>query len=101
MIRFISDYVSSVFRRALDAVILFLINYYTTPSIVAYDEDGKAPVGESALYAAVEPENIIYGIKNFKKSIIDFQDSKRMIGRQLIDKPVQDDMKLRPFKVVD
>ncbi|PAV61518.1 hypothetical protein WR25_09849 isoform B [Diploscapter pachys] len=60
----------------------------TTPSVVAYDNEGKVLVGEAALQSAVDPKNIVY-------------DSKRMIGRQFIDKPIQDDMKLWPFKVVD
>ena len=53
--------------KSLDAVILFLINYYTTPSVVAYNE-GKTFVGESALNAAVKLENIIYCRKKLQKA---------------------------------
>ena len=61
----------------------------TTPSIVAYNEDGEILVGQPAKRQAVtNPFNTLFAVK-------------RLIGRKFSDKAVQDDLKLFPFKVVD
>jgi len=60
----------------------------TTPSIVAYTEDGEKLVGNSAKRQAVtNPRRTIYGVK-------------RLIGRRFQDKVVQDDIKKVPYEVV-
>ncbi|GAB2720216.1 molecular chaperone DnaK [Halomonas garicola] len=59
----------------------------TTPSVVAYAEDGEILVGQAAKRQAVtNPENTIYAIK-------------RLIGRQFDDKVVQKDIKMVPYKI--
>ncbi|PAV58114.1 hypothetical protein WR25_25262 [Diploscapter pachys] len=58
----------------------------TTPSVVAYSDDGIS-VGKTAVRLPISPKNVIY-------------DSKRFIGRQFDDFSVQSDMKLWPFNVV-
>ncbi|OUS28489.1 molecular chaperone DnaK [Gammaproteobacteria bacterium 45_16_T64] len=60
----------------------------TTPSIVAYSEDGETLVGQSAKRQAVtNPTNTLYAIK-------------RLIGRNFTDKEVQKDIKRAPFGIV-
>ena len=60
----------------------------TTPSIVAYQEDGEVLVGASAKRQAVtNPKNTLYAIK-------------RLIGRKFTEKEVQKDIELMPFKIV-
>ena len=60
----------------------------TTPSIVAYQDDGEILVGASAKRQAVtNPKNTIYA-------------SKRLIGRKFAEKEVQKDINLMPFKIV-
>jgi molecular chaperone DnaK len=60
----------------------------TTPSIVAYQEDGEILVGASAKRQAVtNPRNTLYAIK-------------RLIGRRFEEKEVQKDIKLMPYKIV-
>ena len=60
----------------------------TTPSIVAYQEDGEIRVGASAKRQAVtNPKNTLYAIK-------------RLIGRRFEEKEVQKDIKLMPYKIV-
>ena len=60
----------------------------TTPSIIAFSEDGEVLVGESAKRQAVtNPENTIYEVK-------------RLIGRKFDDAEVQKDMKHVPYKIV-
>ena len=60
----------------------------TTPSIVAYQEDGEILVGASAKRQAVtNPKNTLYAIK-------------RLIGRRFEEKEVQKDIKLMPYKIV-
>ncbi|HEX6019536.1 MAG TPA: molecular chaperone DnaK [Burkholderiaceae bacterium] len=60
----------------------------TTPSIVAYQEDGEVLVGASAKRQAVtNPKNTIYAVK-------------RLIGRKFTEKEVQKDLDLMPFKIV-
>jgi molecular chaperone DnaK len=60
----------------------------TTPSIVAYQEDGEVLVGASAKRQAVSnPKNTLYAIK-------------RLIGRKFDEKEVQKDIHLMPYKIV-
>jgi molecular chaperone DnaK len=60
----------------------------TTPSIVAYQEDGEILVGASAKRQAVtNPRNTLYAIK-------------RLIGRRFEEKEVQKDIALMPYKIV-
>src|SRR5210317_2507115 len=59
----------------------------TTPSMVAVSDDGERLVGQIAKRQAVtNPENTVFGIK-------------RLIGRKYASKPVQDDIKVLPFKI--
>ncbi|OGA88763.1 MAG: molecular chaperone DnaK [Burkholderiales bacterium RIFCSPLOWO2_12_FULL_65_40] len=60
----------------------------TTPSIVAYQEDGEILVGASAKRQAVtNPKNTLYAVK-------------RLIGRKFTEKEVQKDIDLMPYKIV-
>src|SRR5476651_1734220 len=60
----------------------------TTPSIVAYMEDGEILVGASAKRQAVtNPRNTLYAVK-------------RLIGRKFEEKEVQKDMDLMPYTIV-
>ena len=60
----------------------------TTPSIVAYQEDGEILVGASAKRQAVtNPRNTLYAIK-------------RLIGRKFTEKEVQKDIDLMPYSIV-
>lgn len=60
----------------------------TTPSIVAYQEDGEVLVGASAKRQAVtNPKNTIYAVK-------------RLIGRKFDEKEVQKDIDLMPYSIV-
>ena len=59
----------------------------TTPSIIAYTNDGEILVGAPAKRQAVtNPRNTLYAIK-------------RLIGRRFEDKEVQKDISLMPFKI--
>ncbi|OJX35866.1 MAG: molecular chaperone DnaK [Burkholderiales bacterium 68-12] len=59
----------------------------TTPSIIAYQEDGEILVGASAKRQAVtNPKNTIYA-------------AKRLIGRKFEEKEVQKDIDLMPFTI--
>ena len=59
----------------------------TTPSIVAYQEDGEILVGASAKRQAVtNPKNTLYAVK-------------RLIGRKFTEKEVQKDIDLMPYKI--
>ena len=59
----------------------------TTPSIVAYKEDGEILVGQSAKRQAVtNPTNTLFAIK-------------RLIGRRFDDKVVQKDIGMVPYKI--
>ncbi len=61
----------------------------TTPSIVAYQEDGEVLVGASAKRQAVtNPKNTLYAIK-------------RLIGRKFTEKEVQKDIDLMPYKITE
>ena len=59
----------------------------TTPSIVAYQDDGEVLVGASAKRQAVtNPKNTLYAIK-------------RLIGRKFGEKEVQKDIDLMPYAI--
>jgi molecular chaperone DnaK len=59
----------------------------TTPSIVAYQEDGEVLVGASGKRQAVtNPKNTLYAIK-------------RLIGRKFEEKEVQKDIDLMPYTI--
>lgn len=60
----------------------------TTPSIVAYTDEGEILVGQSAKRQAVtNPKNTLYAIK-------------RLIGRRFDEEVVQKDIKLAPYSIV-
>lgn len=60
----------------------------TTPSIIAYSNDGEILVGAPAKRQAVtNPQNTLYAIK-------------RLIGRRWEDKEVQRDIDIMPFNIV-
>lgn len=60
----------------------------TTPSIIAYQEDGEVLVGASAKRQAVtNPRHTFYAIK-------------RLIGRKFTEKEVQKDINLMPYSIV-
>ncbi|MBD9396259.1 MULTISPECIES: molecular chaperone DnaK [unclassified Pseudomonas] len=60
----------------------------TTPSIVAYANDGEILVGQSAKRQAVtNPHNTLFAVK-------------RLIGRRFEEDVVQKDIKLVPYKIV-
>ncbi|BES73017.1 molecular chaperone DnaK [Marinobacter nanhaiticus D15-8W] len=61
----------------------------TTPSIIAYTEEGETLVGQSAKRQAVtNPNNTLYAIK-------------RLIGRRFEDSVVQKDIKMVPYKITN
>ena len=60
----------------------------TTPSIIAYTEDGEILVGQNAKRQAVtNPQNTLFAVK-------------RLIGRKFEDDVVQKDIKMVPYSVV-
>lgn len=60
----------------------------TTPSIVAFTDDGEILVGQSAKRQAVtNPKNTLYAVK-------------RLIGRKFQDDVVQKDIAMVPYKIV-
>jgi molecular chaperone DnaK len=60
----------------------------TTPSIIAYTEEGETLVGQPAKRQSVtNPKNTLYAIK-------------RLIGRRFEDEEVQRDIKIMPFGIV-
>ncbi len=60
----------------------------TTPSIIAYQEDGEVLVGASAKRQAVtNPKNTLYAVK-------------RLIGRKFSEKEVQKDINLMPYQIL-
>ncbi|WP_397476023.1 molecular chaperone DnaK [Pusillimonas sp.] len=60
----------------------------TTPSIVAYLQDGEILVGAAAKRQAVtNPANTLYAVK-------------RLIGRKFDEKAVQKDIELMPYKII-
>ncbi|MGB6318119.1 MAG: molecular chaperone DnaK [Litorimonas sp.] len=61
----------------------------TTPSVVAFTEDGERLIGQTARRQAVtNPENTYYAVK-------------RLIGRPFTDKAVKKDAKLVPYQIVE
>ena len=61
----------------------------TTPSIIAYTEEGEVLVGQSAKRQAVtNPSNTLFAIK-------------RLIGRRFKDAEVQKDIKMVPYRIVE
>ncbi len=61
----------------------------TTPSIVAFTEDGEILVGQSAKRQAVtNPKDTLYAIK-------------RLIGRRFKDEVVQRDIKMVPYQITE
>ncbi|QJQ95421.1 MULTISPECIES: molecular chaperone DnaK [Halomonadaceae] len=61
----------------------------TTPSIIAYTDDGETLVGQAAKRQAVtNPQNTLYAIK-------------RLIGRRFKDDVVQKDIKMVPYKIAE
>ena len=60
----------------------------TTPSIIAYQEDGEVLVGASAKRQSVtNPKNTLYAVK-------------RLIGRKFTEKEVQKDIALMPYQIL-
>jgi molecular chaperone DnaK len=60
----------------------------TTPSVVAYQEDGEILVGAPAKRQAVtNPKNTLYAVK-------------RLIGRKFTENEVQKDINLMPYQIV-
>ncbi|WP_348691576.1 molecular chaperone DnaK, partial [Stutzerimonas balearica] len=60
----------------------------TTPSIIAYTNDGETLVGQSAKRQAVtNPQNTLYAVK-------------RLIGRRFEEDVVQKDIKMVPYSIV-
>ena len=60
----------------------------TTPSVVAFSDDGEVLVGQSAKRQAVtNPHNTIFA-------------SKRLVGRKFDEDVVQRDLELMPYKIV-
>ena len=60
----------------------------TTPSIIAYTQDGETLVGQPAKRQAVtNPKNTVFAIK-------------RLIGRRFTDDEVQRDVNIMPFSIV-
>ncbi len=60
----------------------------TTPSIVAYTEEGEILVGQSAKRQSVtNPNNTLFAVK-------------RLIGRRFEDDVVQKDIQMVPYKIV-
>jgi len=61
----------------------------TTPSVIAFTENGERLVGQQAKRQAVtNPENTLFAIK-------------RLIGRKFKSEAVQKDMKISPFKIIE
>ncbi|QJC38081.1 molecular chaperone DnaK [Enterobacteriaceae endosymbiont of Donacia marginata] len=60
----------------------------TTPSVIAYTQDGEILVGQPAKRQAItNPKNTLFAIK-------------RLIGRRFDDKEVQRDIKIMPYKII-
>lgn len=60
----------------------------TTPSVIAYTQDGEILVGQPAKRQAVtNPQNTLFAIK-------------RLIGRRFQDEEVQRDLKIMPYKII-
>ena len=60
----------------------------TTPSIIAYTQDGETLVGQPAKRQAVtNPQNTLFAIK-------------RLIGRRFQDEEVQRDVSIMPYNII-
>ena len=60
----------------------------TTPSIIAYTQDGETLVGQPAKrQAVINPQNTLFAIK-------------RLIGRRFQDEEVQRDEAIMPYKII-
>ncbi len=60
----------------------------TTPSVIAYTQDGEILVGKIAKRQAItNPKNTLFAIK-------------RLIGRKFMDKEVQRDVNIMPYKII-
>jgi len=60
----------------------------TTPSVIAYTQEGEVLVGQAAKRQSVtNPQNTLFAIK-------------RLIGRRFQDEEVQRDVKIMPYKIV-
>jgi heat shock protein 1/8 len=74
-----------VFRNGKTEIIANDFGNRTTPSVVSFKPDGQVLVGESAQsQAAINPKMTIF-------------DAKRLIGRQITDPVLQEDIKHWPF----
>ena len=61
----------------------------TTPSVIAYTDDGEILVGQSAKRQSVtNPQNTLYAVK-------------RLVGRRFKDDVVQKDIKMVPYKIIE
>ncbi|QCI20306.1 molecular chaperone DnaK [Buchnera aphidicola (Brachycaudus cardui)] len=61
----------------------------TTPSIIAYTQEGEVLVGQPAKRQAItNPQNTLFAIK-------------RLIGRKFKDDEVQRDIKIMPYKIIN
>ncbi|WP_343189187.1 molecular chaperone DnaK [Buchnera aphidicola (Chaitoregma tattakana)] len=61
----------------------------TTPSIIAYTQEGEVLVGQPAKRQAItNPKNTLFAIK-------------RLIGRKFTDKEVQKDIKIMPYEIIN
>ncbi|WP_422667105.1 molecular chaperone DnaK [Buchnera aphidicola] len=61
----------------------------TTPSIIAYTQDGEVLVGQPAKRQAItNPKNTLFAIK-------------RLIGRKFQDDEVQRDIKIMPYRIIN
>ena len=61
----------------------------TTPSVIAYTDDGEILVGQSAKRQAVtNPSNTLFAVK-------------RLIGRKFASDVVQKDIKMVPYKICE
>ena len=78
----------SVLENGVSKVIENAEGARTTPSIVAYANDGEILVGQSAKRQAVtNPHNTLYAVK-------------RLIGRRFDEEVVQKDIQMVPYKIV-
>ena len=78
----------SVLENGVAKVIETAEGARTTPSIIAYANDGEILVGQSAKRQAVtNPHNTLYAVK-------------RLIGRRFEESVVQKDIEMVPYKIV-